>query len=49
MSEWALSMNVSRPSLHRELKKLENDGVLVYAPPFIEILDKDALQDVLGK
>ena len=49
MSEWALSMNVSRPSLHRELKKLENDEVLVYAPPFIEILDKDALQDVLGK
>ena len=41
-------MNVSRPSLHRELNRLEAEGILRYDPPMIEILNTDALQDVLG-
>ena len=49
VSNWAMVMNVSRSSLHRELKKLEADGILSYAPPTIEILDPDALQKVLSK
>ena len=46
---WAMVMNVSRSSLHRELKKLEADGLIAYAPPVIEIHDFDALQNVLSK
>jgi CRP-like cAMP-binding protein len=49
ISKWAMLMNVSRPSLHRELKKLESEGILVYSSPTIEILDKDALQNVLSQ
>ena len=49
VSNWAMVMNVSRSSLHRELKKLEADGLISYAPPVIEILDFDALQNVLSK
>lgn len=49
VSNWAMVMNVSRSSLHRELKKLEADGILFYTPPTIEILDPDALQNVLSK
>ena len=49
VSSWALIMNVSRSSLHRELKKLEADGLISYAPPVIEIHDFDALQNVLSK
>ena len=49
VTNWAVVMNVSRSSLHRELKKLEADGILSYAPPTIEILDSDALQNVLSK
>ena len=49
VTNWAMVMNVSRSSLHRELKKLEADGILSYAPPAIEILDSDALQNVLSK
>ena len=49
VTNWAMVMNVSRSSLHRELKKLEADGILSYAPPTIEILDSDALQNVLRK
>lgn len=48
VSKWAMLMNVSRPSLHRELKRLEERGVLRYAPPAIEILDSVALQELLG-
>jgi DNA-binding MarR family transcriptional regulator len=48
VSKWAMLMNVSRPSLHRELKKLEGDGIITYAPPAIEILNAEALQDVLS-
>ena len=47
MAHWAMMMNVSRPSLHRELKKLEEQGILRYAPPVIEILDETALEKVL--
>ena len=49
VSDWAMVMNVSRSSLHRELKKLEADGLIAYAPPVIEIHDFDALQNVLSK
>lgn len=48
VTKWAQVLNVSRPSLHRELGKLEERGVIAYAPPVIKILDRDALQDVLG-
>lgn len=49
VSNWAMVMNVSRSSLHRELKKLETDGIITYEPPTIEILDPAALQNVLSK
>lgn len=48
ISKWAMIMNVSRPSLHRELRKLEDEGIISYSPPLIEILDHEALQGVLG-
>ena len=49
ISKWAMLMNVSRPSLHRELKRLESEGIIAYAPPVVSILDPEALQDVLSK
>ena len=49
VSRWAMILNVSRPSLHRELKRLESEGVISYSPPAIEILDQDALQDYLSQ
>ena len=49
VSNWAMIMNVSRSSLHRELKKLEADGLISYAPPVVEIHDPKALQNVLSK
>ena len=49
VSNWAMIMNVSRSSLHRELKKLEADWLISYAPPVIEIHDFEALQNVLSK
>lgn len=49
VSNWAMVMNVSRSSLHRELKKLEADGIIAYDPPTIEIHDPEALQKVLSK
>lgn len=48
VSKWAMLMNVSRPSLHRELKRLEERDILRYVSPVIEILDSDALQELLG-
>ena len=48
VSNWAMIMNVSRSSLHRELKKLETRGIIIYAPPVIEILDQIALEEVLS-
>ena len=49
VSKWAMLMNVSRPSLHRELKRLENAGIISYTPPIIDILNQDALQEVLSQ
>ena len=49
VSNWAMIMNVSRSSLHRELKELESKGIISYTPPGIEILDQAALQNVLSK
>lgn len=49
VSKWAMLMNVSRPSLHRELKKLEDEGIISYSHPKIQILNHDALQDVLSR
>ena len=49
VSKWAMLMNVSRPSLHRELKKLEEQSVIAYQPPFIDIIHPDALQEVLSQ
>ena len=48
VSKWAMLMNVSRPSLHRELKRLEDAGIISYGTPVITIINADALQDVLG-
>ncbi len=48
MSKWAMIMNVSRPSLHREMKKLEEDEIVRYTGKTIEILNPDKLQSVLG-
>lgn len=49
VSKWAMLMNVSRPSLHRELKKLEDEGIISYSHSKIRILNHDALQDVLSR
>lgn len=49
VSKWAMLMNVSRPSLHRELKRLETEGMIEYATPMVTILNADALQEVLSK
>lgn len=48
ITNWALQMNVSRPSLHRELKHLQDQNIIEYTSPVIKILDKDRLQDVLS-
>ncbi|MBQ9328835.1 MAG: Crp/Fnr family transcriptional regulator [Solobacterium sp.] len=47
ISKWALVMNVSRPSLHRELKDMEQHGLIKIAAPNIIILDTQALRAVL--
>jgi len=49
VSKWAMLMNVSRPSLHRELKQLEEKSIISYASSAIQILNPDALQNVLGQ
>ena len=49
VSNWAMVMNVSRSSLHRELKKMETDGVIKNVPSAIEILDPDSLQNILNR
>lgn len=49
MTKWALMMNVSRPSLHRELKQLEEMGMLRHTPLTVEILDASALEKLLRK
>ena len=47
MTKWALMMNVSRPSLYRELKKLEEQGLLYVKAKEIEITDYSALENLL--
>ena len=49
MSRWAMIMNVSRPSLHREMKKLEEGGIIRYEGKNIYVLDPDGLQAVLSE
>ena len=49
VSNWAMIMNVSRSSLHRELKKLEEEGIVSYDPPTVKIHDPERLQSVLSK
>lgn len=44
-----IQMNVSRPSLHRELRRLESAGTIAYHPPTIEIHNAVELRDVLGR
>lgn len=49
VSKWAMLMNVSRPSLHRELKRLEQQGIIAYSSTVITIYDEEALQEVLSQ
>ena len=49
MSRWAIIMNVSRPSLYREMKKLEEEGIIRYEGKNIYVLDSDGLQAVLSE
>ena len=49
ISKWAMLMNVSRPSLHRELSRLEKEEIISYTPPVIDILNPAALQNLLNK
>ena len=49
VSNWAMIMNVSRSSLHREQKKLEAEGIISYDPPTVKIHDPERLQSVLSK
>ncbi len=49
VSKWSMMMNVSRPSLHRELKKLQSQGILRYDSSGVKILNTQALYDVLGQ
>ena len=49
VSKWAMLMNVSRPSLHRELKRMEDEGIISYDSPAIDILNPDKLQEVLSQ
>ena len=49
MTKWALMMNVSRPSLYRELKGLDGQSLLRFTAPEIQILDAPALEKLLRK
>ena len=44
MSRWAMIMNVSRPSLHREMKRLEEEGIIRYEGKNIYVLDPVGLR-----
>ncbi|MBQ9265124.1 MAG: Crp/Fnr family transcriptional regulator [Clostridia bacterium] len=48
VSNWAMMMNVSRPSLHRELKAMEQAGIIAYSSSAITIRQPDELQKILG-
>ncbi len=47
VSKWAMLMNVSRPSLHRELKKLQDQEIILCDSSVIKILNANALHDIL--
>lgn len=49
VSKWAMTLNVSRPSLHRELKRLADAGIIHYASPYITIRNRHALQNLLSQ
>lgn len=49
ITNFALVMNVSRPSLHRELKRLQAQGLIVCAAPWVEIKDAEALEALLRR
>ena len=49
VSNWAMIMNVSRTSLHRELKKMNDEGIVSYSSPFIIINDINTLQEMLDR
>ena len=49
MTKWASMMNVSRPSLYRELKRLDGQSLLRFTAPEIQILDAPALEKLLRK
>ena len=48
MTKWAMLMNVSRTSLHRELKKMETLNQIQYSSHAITIKDADGLQEMLS-
>lgn len=45
----ALLMNVSRTTLHREIRNLEDRGLLTYGNKTFDILDKDGLTEILSE
>lgn len=47
ISKWASLMNVSRPSLHRELRKMEEKKWIHYHPPLITICNRNSLRALL--
>ena len=49
ISRWAMLMNVSRPSLHRELKKLEEQGIISCKDSTVTIHNTEALQNILSR
>ena len=48
MTNFAMLMNVSRSSLHRELKKMDTAGVIKYSSHGITVLNPEKLQDYLN-
>ena len=48
MTKWAMMLNVSRPSLQRELKAIESQGIVRLNKHNIEILRPDELQRTLN-
>lgn len=46
-AKWAQYLNVSRPSLMRELKAMESRGVLTIRPESLNIIDLDGLEALL--
>ncbi len=49
VSKWSMMMNISRPSLYRELKKLQNQGIIIFDSSFVKILNAKELYEVLGQ